>query len=832
MADKNRLQAKEGNLFKTALRYYELKQYKKGLKTTDQILKKAPEHGETLALKGLFLCNLGRKDEGYVEVKKGIKNNITSYISWHIFGLVYRLDKNYEEAIKCYQNALRIDKDNIQIVRDLSILQTQMRNYEGLNETEYQLVNLKPNNKPFWIGLAFSFFLLKKYDSAIKVLDAFESSLKEKPKESAYEVSEMLLFKNLIIEESGEYEKALEHLNSVEQNVVDKRGLMETKGRLLMNLNRFEEAEKVYRELFDKNSNCDDYLQKLFKCHGIDTSDSSSENIRKLIEFNKEFIEKYPKSLILKRIPLIYLSGEEFKNEMRSYLKSYFIKGVPSLFVNLKDLFANEEKAKIIEEIVLEFYKSLTETKKFSDDENVQIPTTYLWILIFLAQLYDFKRETPKALEYINKAIEHTPTLVESYMIKARIYKHGGDIETAKNVMNEAREMDLQDRFVNSKCTKYMLRNGDIEEAEKTAGLFTKADSAGPLADLTDMQCIWFEYENAMAYIKKGNYGRALKMLHQINTHFKDIYDDQFDFHIYCLRKSSFRAYINLLRFEDKLKSHPFYFKAAVTAIKLYLKLNSEPRKTKEEKENEQFANLSPSERKKAMRKARKAQLKKNEQNEQNQKKDDNSKKNVDNDPDGEKLLEAKDYLEEAIRFLKPLLEYAPNRIETHILACQVYLNKKKYLLAFKSLKKSYAIDKNNEEVHKNIVSFVQNFNKEKENVNATSRKIIEEELSQMIPENNIQKFNDEFVNNNLTSVSHILKAAECQYLIDKSKGIAYLESMVDSIDDKKYEKSRTLKTCIELHQALLNVFNNTEKADLLKSKLSQIFTVSTYFKN
>lgn len=35
---------------------------------------------ETLALKGLFLCNLGRKEEGHAEVKRGVKNNIRSYI--------------------------------------------------------------------------------------------------------------------------------------------------------------------------------------------------------------------------------------------------------------------------------------------------------------------------------------------------------------------------------------------------------------------------------------------------------------------------------------------------------------------------------------------------------------------------------------------------------------------------------------------------------------------------------------------------------------------------------------------------------------------------------
>ncbi|ORX57911.1 putative N-terminal acetyltransferase [Piromyces finnis] len=711
MTDINKLQAKESSLFRSALRFYELKQYKKGLKTAEQILKKNPEHGETLALKGLFLCNLGRKEEGYAEVKRGIKNNIRSYICWHVFGLIHRLDKNYEEAIKCYTMALRIDKDNIQIVRDLANLQIQMRNYEGLNETEYQLVNLRPNNKQFWIGLAFSYFLLKRYDSALKVLEAFESSLKEKPTESKYEVSEMLLFKNLITEESGDLEGALKHLEEFEDKIVDKKSLLEARARILVNLNRKDEAEKIYKQLFDRNSNCDSYLQNIFKCNNINLESPSDDDVKKIIEINSELLEKYPKSLILKRTPLIYLKGEEFNKEIKEYLKIYFIKCVPSLFNSLKDIYVNPEKAKVIESTALEYYDQLEKNGKFDGDEQKQYPTTKLWILIFLSKLYDNKRNSTKALEYINKAIEHTPTLVESYMLKARIYKHAGDLETAMNIMNEARELDLQDRFVNSKCVKYMLRNGNIDEAEKTAGLFTKVDSPSPLADLTEMQCTWYEFEKAMAYKNKGDNGLALKLLHQINKHFNDIYDDQFDFHVYCLRKSSFRAYIDLLQYEDKIKSHPYFFRAAVALVKLYLKLNSQPRKTKEELEMEKYANLSPSERKKALRKARKAQLKNAQtQVEQTQKKEDNTtNKKTDDDPNGEKLLNAKDYVEECVPFIKSLLEFAPNKIESHILASQVYILKKKYLLALKSLKKSLAIDKNNGEVHKNIVQFVKN---------------------------------------------------------------------------------------------------------------------------
>jgi peptide alpha-N-acetyltransferase len=86
-----------------------------------------------LAVKGLFLSHLNRKEEGYDFVRKGLKLNLTSYICWHVFGIMNRADKNYEEALKCYRNALRFDKENVQIHRDISLLQIQIRNFPGYN---------------------------------------------------------------------------------------------------------------------------------------------------------------------------------------------------------------------------------------------------------------------------------------------------------------------------------------------------------------------------------------------------------------------------------------------------------------------------------------------------------------------------------------------------------------------------------------------------------------------------------------------------------------------------------------------------------------------------
>lgn len=64
--------------------------------------------------------------------------------------------------------------------------------------------------------------------------------------------------------------------------------------------------------------------------------------------------------------------------------------------------------------------------------------------------------------------------------------------------------------------------------------------------------------------------------------HFSEIIEDQFDFHSYCLRKMTLRSYVRLMRLEDGLRAHPFYFRAASTAVAVYLRLYDRPLKDAE----------------------------------------------------------------------------------------------------------------------------------------------------------------------------------------------------------------------------------------------------------
>jgi peptide alpha-N-acetyltransferase len=43
---------------------------------------------ETLAMKGLTLNNLGRKEEAYDYVRRGLRADLKSHVCWHVFGLL------------------------------------------------------------------------------------------------------------------------------------------------------------------------------------------------------------------------------------------------------------------------------------------------------------------------------------------------------------------------------------------------------------------------------------------------------------------------------------------------------------------------------------------------------------------------------------------------------------------------------------------------------------------------------------------------------------------------------------------------------------------------
>lgn len=78
------------------------------------------------------------------------------------------------------------------------------------------------------MGLVVAYHLSKDFKNAIKMLDSFYETVAEEPLDT--ESSEGFLYRNMIIEESGDYQKALKDLDMIENKVVDRIGWQESKG--------------------------------------------------------------------------------------------------------------------------------------------------------------------------------------------------------------------------------------------------------------------------------------------------------------------------------------------------------------------------------------------------------------------------------------------------------------------------------------------------------------------------------------------------------------------------------------------------------------------------
>jgi len=552
--EKRQLPSKEAGIFKHIIKMYETKQYKKGLKNANAILKKFPDHGETLAMKGLTLNCMGQKDdtpelkeqgislkkEAHDLVKLGLKQDPTSHVCWHVYGLLYRSEQKYPKAIKCYSQALKLEPKNMQILKDLSLMQIQTRDLEGFKETRRELLQIKSNKKNNWIGFGIAQHLCKNHKQALEVLQSYRGTTEQDKEKCTYESSEIILYENMIIQESDSLENALAHLDKNKTLVKSRMEWVISKSLLLTRLGRFDEAIRGYRALVDINPENYGFHRGLQLCllkrrpeaeaeslgnhrnHAAIGTELplcpqklSKEHLQLLAETYADLTKRFPRARAPRFIPLLFSRGDDFRERVSADIRRALHKGMPSYINELKAAYRHEQsypssddsdgsKQAIVEGILKEMEASLRSSCSFNATDPAAAdfveegPDVLLHCWLLQAQHMDLGGRYKEALLKIDEAIAHTPTLVDLYMCKARILKHTGNIKEAVEVLDHGRSLDLADRYVNSKCTKYMLRADLVDRAAATIALFLKSDNGAPPRTLYDMQCMWYEIEPAM----------------------------------------------------------------------------------------------------------------------------------------------------------------------------------------------------------------------------------------------------------------------------------------------------------------------------------------------
>jgi peptide alpha-N-acetyltransferase len=155
--------------------------------------------------------------------------------------------------------------------------------------------------------------------------------------------------------------------------------------------------------------------------------------------------------------------------------------------------------------------------------------------------------------------------------LKAKVFKRIGDTEYASKLYDEARKLDLADRYLNAVSSRYMIRNNQIQDAETAMALFSKE---GNELNVHDMQCMWYEVEVGHSFYRQGNYRMALKNYSYIEKHLDQIFEDQFDFHLYAIRKYTLNSYLQMIDMEDQMHRNKNAIRAAVGVIRTMNKVD------------------------------------------------------------------------------------------------------------------------------------------------------------------------------------------------------------------------------------------------------------------
>ncbi|KAH7345734.1 NMDA receptor-regulated protein 1-domain-containing protein [Rhizoctonia solani] len=746
-APKQVLASKEQSLFKELLSLYEARQYKKALKTADTILKKSPTHGETICMKGLVLTNMpGKRDEGVELVRKGLALGLDSHICWHVYGLVLKQEKNYAQALGAYNRALKYDVDNMNILRDAAQLQMQLRQFDHLVQTRHTLLALRPTMRQSWVALAVAYQMNGDLERADKVLVSYKSMLKNVPDYDC-EHSEFLLYHLRIMENLGKHEEVLAALDvySKQREILDRTAIVEFRARNLSKANRKAEAAHEWTTLIEQNYESYAYYRGLLATQDIDLDNLTDESRPVALASFKQLVIQYPGATAPKRLSLNVALGDDFKSLVEPYLWTGLQRGIPSLFVDIKSLYKNSDKRVIVEEIVESFLAKLRPEEVIKElqptangEKKPEPPTTYLWALYFLGQHYSYCGNQEKALSLLDTAIAHTPTLPELYTARGRALKRAGDFVQASFAAEAARLLDGQDRWLNGKSAKYAMRAGRVEEALNLLGLFTRKDALSASADLTEMQSLVYLIQEADAHKRAGRIPMALKRYNVVAQIFDDIWDDQYDFHSYCIRKYTLNIYTDTIRWEDRIREHSAYRKAAVEASKICIRLHDDPGLV---------AACTPkltAEEKKAKAKAVKAASKE-------PKKGTNAKEEEipppkDDDPDGLKLLSQEKPLEQALKLLRPLEALQVQDVDVWLTIYDVAMRRKKYLQALKALNITKKLSPDHHELHWRIVDFRLQTSSEAA-LDASIKAAIDQSLNELIPlQQSPEAFNTQYL--------------------------------------------------------------------------------------
>ena len=586
--------------FQIALKEFDSKRYEKVEKLCDKMIAKNPKDDQALALKGLAYLYLKKPQEGEQILKQALKANFKSAVAWHFYAIFQKEQGNYSQAMKSYIKALNLSPNNFNIIRDLSYMQLYLRQLNSFVDTCRKGIDKKPGVLLNWVSFAFGCVLIKDYRSAQIALKTTENIGGTVLKKN--EKHEIKIFNAMVENMNGKYEEAMNYLIHYKGELIDKplvysmiveNALKSKKYNIGLDycskaLAITPDNSKLFCAYFQMKINEKDFEPTVY--NDLLNIPEDFKYLPKLKEILSELKEKYTKNKILDNLELAFSQGEEFKNLIEGYFINQVEKALPSFYTNIQFIYKLQPyKVKYIQEVLDKYLENINKNSKVSD--NLDLPIHTSWVYFYAAQHYLFFSELEKAFNYINLALDLTPSVVEFYMVAAKIFKHSYMMDKCILAFDKARLLDLGDRYLNAKMAKIFIREGQIKNNDEVMKLFVPQ----PLTEenIKFSETLWYLYECGCSYLIKKNIIRSHYCLQNVINVFLNIIKDQVDFYNYCFRRYMLKDLYHTINYLDGMARNKYVLNtlSKLDLIYNYLKQNETNKELEESflKEYEQM---------------------------------------------------------------------------------------------------------------------------------------------------------------------------------------------------------------------------------------------------
>lgn len=470
---------------------------------------------------------------------------LKSAFCWQVTGLIQRMSKNYSEAAKSFQQALRFEPQNIQILRDVSNMCLHSRELKQHKEMRRKFLISKSTILANYSGFAIACHLVGDRAEAIEAIDSLLELANSDNSTERIDYTNIFIYKALLLRETERWKELLEMIEKNEGKILSTTFKWEQQALALIKLGQHQKAQEFVDKLIELRPDNESYIDLCVAAR------PGSDRVNVINDLRKLHKTRFLDFLLLRETKDLTVFKETLALEIDHNARRF----VPSFFKSLREVCRDDGKRNAVLEVLtgaLENYKK--EGRLFpilnGKETHPNDPTAELFVLYSLAGFHSFAKDFKQAAKYVRLAIEHTPTFEDAQVLESQILKKNGNFDAAADKAVKWVHLVYSDKGLNSQAVRLLLKANKNQEGDALFKRFIREDKLAE-KHIHELQMMNYELAMATSYAQEFKWPYALALLQIVEKNEQELFEDQFDFYSFCLRKYTLVPLYETLKFND-----------------------------------------------------------------------------------------------------------------------------------------------------------------------------------------------------------------------------------------------------------------------------------------